>query len=265
MITEGDELQLMYSMDGGKSWQDAAGIPGGTLNINGHTAVLDGLEINRDYLFKIVVYGGAMEGESQPVPFYYYENDCDRWEHGDRDGDGREEQKETLPDYVPPLFSGNSLWDSDGAKENLTGASEKKEEALPAAGENGIAAKEPEAEDESQSHRTETENSSVSSGKEEGGGSEYGLSEESGGNESDRKAAEQGSRPCTAASDGPGPGSAVCQATNIILTFRQFNDQLQVNENWITLTGDGIRVELPAAGLRELRLEEDEVFDLVLA
>ncbi len=94
--------ELLCSSDGGDTWQDAASMPGCTISIEPGSATLDGLQINKHYLFCLSVRGGSMEGRSAVIPFAYYESDADRFEHGDRDGDDRGDQGDLLPGNSAP-------------------------------------------------------------------------------------------------------------------------------------------------------------------
>lgn len=97
-IRQSERVTLYCSCDGGKTWQDAASMEGCTAGVSSDNAVLDGLMINHTYLFKLVVSGGPMEGESAAVAFSYYDDDTDRFGQGDSDNGDRDDQGEKLPD-----------------------------------------------------------------------------------------------------------------------------------------------------------------------
>ena len=243
---DGEELRLLYSLDGGKSWQDAAARSEGSLILNKYIAALGGLEINRDYLFKLVVTGGPMEGESSAVPFYYYEDDYDRLSHGDRDGDSRGGQGEALPNSVLPIFSNQEA--SDSNHWTVTGDGGK-EEILPTEYD-----EEPETLPESDLEGTAPPLSGIAGG--------VNLPEKDSCKEEREEETEHVPDSGQQVSDGsalPVTPAAIVQA-NVVLPYRQFCDQLLANEKWITLTAADIKVELPVDSLKKLALREDEAF-----
>ena len=114
-VEDAQRIELFCSADGGDTWQDAASMPGCSVQIDPLTITVEGLEFNHTYRFCVAVTGGSMEGLSSVKSFGYYENDSDRFGHGDRDGD---DQGDLPPwDSAPPPgdeFGGSGDPDSDG-------------------------------------------------------------------------------------------------------------------------------------------------------
>lgn len=100
-ITGADQLTLYYSADEGRSWENAAGLPGAAITPTG--ATLEALPLqNHDYLFCLNVSGGPMAGQSNRIRYLHY--DDYRWNGGgDWDGGDRTEQGDLPPaDIIPP-------------------------------------------------------------------------------------------------------------------------------------------------------------------
>lgn len=255
-----EKLQLMYSTDEGRNWHDAASMPGGSLALSEYTAGLNGMEINKKYLFKLVAIGGPMEGESLAVPFYYYENDSDRYEHGGRDGDDRDEEDETLPDSIPPIFSDNGGSDSDGGGEYSSFAkpfesNQNLSTAVPSeAGQN---------ENSSEPSETGPNNAAAEPTDPDQTSSTAGTKEQN----PVRQAFAANEPDQNINSDMPvldQYASGRQHPLAIVLSGRQLSDQLQANSQWITFAGEGVKVDLPVDGLRNLSLEEDDTFTALL-
>lgn len=115
-IAGAERMTLWYSLDAGKSWRDAAELPGIVILSTG--AQLENLEINRTYWFRLEVEGGPMAGRSNVLEFPLYDE-----YHvnggGNRDNDDRDDMGE-LPvgDFlVPPPEASVSSAVSSGADE----------------------------------------------------------------------------------------------------------------------------------------------------
>ena len=117
-VEDAQRIELFCSADGGDTWQDADSMPGCSVQIDPLTITVEGLEFNHTYRFCVAVTGGSMEGLSSVKSFGYYENDSDRFGHGDRDGDDRDDQGDLPPwNSAPPPgdeFGGSGDPDSDG-------------------------------------------------------------------------------------------------------------------------------------------------------
>lgn len=255
-----EKLQLMYSTDEGRNWHDAASMPGGSLALSEYMAGLDGMEINKKYLFKLVAIGGPMEGESLAVPFYYYENDADRYGQGDRDGDDRDEEDETLPDSIPPIFSDNGGSDSDGGGEYSSSAkpfesNQNLSTAVPSeAGQNENSSEPSESgQNNAAAEPTDPDQISSTAGTREQNPARqaFAVNEPDQNINSDMPVLDQ------YASDRQSPLA-------IVLSGRQLSDQLQANSQWITFAGEEIKVDLPADVLRDLSMAEDDTFTALL-
>ena len=281
-IIGADQVSLLCSMDGGETWRDVLAVPGYIARVEPTKAVLDKIELNHQYMFKLSVTGGPMEGESIAVPFSFYEHDMDRYGNGDRDGDGRGDQGEELPDN-----GSNSVPDGDNSQPSGGGNAPEPgtDNSRPSGGGNAMDPGTDNSRPSGGGNATEpgTDNSRPSGG---GNATEPGTdnSQPSGGGNATEPGTDNSqpsgggnaTDPGTDNSQPPGGGSTTVPVTgepqpsggettppseaDILLSKAMLVDQLEANPKSVTFLGDGIRAVVPADGLRELELAEKEQF-----
>lgn len=259
-ITGADRITLLCSGDDGATWQDAETMPGCQVMVSPALAVVDGLEMNRRYLFALSVAGGPMEGQSLAVPFSYFANDADRAGHGNRDGDDRGDQGEMLPNeggLFPWLDGeGNEASDEGGYSRPGSGGTQAPGSSgtqAPEPGNSGTQAPEPDnsgtqAPGNSGSQLTDPGIAlpAISGGAQSstGGGSQVGAG---------------GDRP--AGGDQLSTDDSSCPSgANVVLSKDMLDDQLKANPQSVALLGDGIRAVIPSESLGRVELAANQQF-----
>ena len=241
---------LRYSMDGGESWRDAAGLPGAELSAGGaHIGELP--QMNVTYLFQLEVRDGDMAGRSNILAFPYYDgrhwNGGGDWDGGDRGDQGElPPAGEVIPPPAikpegPPAMEDTAGPEEDGRRPGQVG------DPSPAPDPEPAPTPKPEPPPvivwvETEPEREEADNpSSVEPAPQEPEPMQPPM----------ETIPAQSAPPTPTPSPASIPAPELPEEATLSLTAAELRDQLQANPAGVTLIGGGFKVFLPAVLLEQ--------------
>lgn len=228
-LTGADQMILCYSTDGAKTWRDAS--RDFSVYMDSHHAVLSSIPF-RDYWFRLAVIGGPLEGCSNILYFSSASQEDDNFGGGDRDGGDTQEQDipsitpepTQEPQDTPPLPAPSQHPGSD-SDSNST----------------------PTSEENTSNPRTPEQTAPPVSGT---GTAQEDLPEPD--------------YPNPLVNTPVPPVSEEVTDTQTVLSGKRCKELLKINSGYILIEKNKISVELSAAFLKELPLDDDSIIRITV-